>query len=205
MGEAEGRRITEAIAVAAHERLPLVSVLSSGGARMQEGMRSLIQMQRVARWPGGAGSGRVPHVCVVRHPTTGGVWASVGRRRRHHPRRGGGGGGVRRLTGARGTTPATRTRRSPPRANGNTGFIDAVHPPDRLREQLALALELLSPGSPRAPAASAATRGAAARDRPSGWEQVQRARDPERPRADDYLEDYFARDPGDPRRPRGRS
>ena len=191
MGEAEGQRIVEGIAVAASERLPLVSVLSSGGARMQEGMRSLIQMQRVAGALVALGAARVPHVCVVRHPTTGGVWASLG-------------AGADIILGAAGAAVAFAGARVRGDAGSDDavftaegkwdrGFIDGVHGPQRLREQLALALELLSPGTrgiaqlPPLPASRGQTTAL------SGWAQVQRARDPARPTADDYLEDYFTR------------
>lgn len=191
MGEAEGRRITEAIVVAARERLPLVSVLSSGGARMQEGMRSLIQMQRVARGLVELGAARVPHVCVMRHPTTGGVWASLG-------------AGADVILGGAGAAVAFAGSRVRGDEDGDDaaftaegkwerGFIDAVHGPEQLREQLALALELLSPatrGLPQLPPLPVLRGHATAL---SGWEQVQRSRDPARPRADDYLSDYFAR------------
>lgn len=191
MGEAEGRRITEAIAVAANEQLPLVSVLSSGGARMQEGMRALVQMQRVARGLVELGTARVPHLCVVRHPTTGGVWASLG-------------AGADIILGEPGAAVAFAGSRVRGDDGGDEaaftaegkwerGFIDAVHPPDRMREQLALALELLSPRTRGRPELPTLPLGRSGETAPlSGWEQVQRARDPGRPKADDYLEDYFA-------------
>ncbi len=190
MGEAEGQRITQAIAMAATERLPLVSVLSSGGARMQEGMRSLIQMQRVAGALVELGAARVPHVCVARHPTTGGVWAALG-------------AGADIIFGDAGAAVAfagSRVRGDEgddavftAEGKWELGFVDGVHGPGRLREQLALALELLSPGTrgiPRPPPLPA-SRGLTTAL--SGWEQVQRARDPARPTTDDYLEDYFTR------------
>jgi acetyl-CoA carboxylase beta subunit len=191
MGEAEGRRITDAIAVAASERLPLVSVLSSGGARIQEGMRSLIQMQRVARGLVELGAARVPHVCVVRHPTTGGVWASLG-------------AGADVILGDAGAAVAFAGSRVRGDDRGDDaaftaegkwelGFIDAVHGPERLREQLALALELLSPGTRGLPQLPPLPVSRGHTTALSGWEQVQRARDPGRPRAEDYLKDYFAR------------
>jgi acyl-CoA carboxylase subunit beta len=189
MGEAEGRRITQAIAEAAETRLPLVSVLSSGGARMQEGMRSLIQMQRVARALVKLGAAQVPHVCVVRHPTTGGVWASLG-------------ACADIILGEPGAAVAfagSRVRGDDQgddvaftaEAKWEHGFIDAVLGPERLGEQLALALALLAPatrGLPQLPPLPAVRGHTSAL---SGWEQVQRTRDPARPRADDYLDDYF--------------
>jgi acetyl-CoA carboxylase beta subunit len=191
MGEAEGRRITEAIAVAASERLPLVSVLSSGGARLQEGMRSLIQMQRVAGALVSLGAARVPHVCVVRHPTTGGVWASLG-------------AAADIILGDAGAAVAFAGSRVREDDRGDDavftaegkwelGFIDGVHGPERLREQLALALELLSPGTRGSPQLPPLPASRGQRTALSGWQQVQRARDLASPTADDYLQDYFTR------------
>ncbi|MDQ6729610.1 MAG: acetyl-CoA carboxylase, partial [Actinomycetota bacterium] len=192
MGEAEGQRIIDAIAVAARERLPFVSVLSSGGARMQEGMRALVQMQRIARSLVELGMVHVPHICIVRHPTTGGVWASVGA----------GADIILAETGAAVAFAGSRVRGSDgdgdedpvftAESKRERGFVDAVVPLDRLRELLALALELLSPhsrGTPRLPPVPRRESG----DTPpfSGWRQVQRARDPQRPTADDYLAHYF--------------
>ncbi len=191
MGEAEGRRITEAIAVAASDRLPLVSVLSSGGARMQEGMRSLIQMQRVAGALVALGAARVPHVCVLRHPTTGGVWASLGAAA--DVILGDAGAAVAfagsRVRGADQGDDAVFTAEG----KWELGFIDGVHGPERLREQLALALELLSPGTRGIPQLPPLPVSRGESTPLSGWAQVQRARDPARPTADEYLEDYFTR------------
>lgn len=198
MGEAEGGRITAAIDVAANERLPLVSVLSSGGARMQEGMRALIQMQRVARGLVALGAAGVPHLCVARHPTTGGVWASIGA----------GADIIFGETGAAVAFAGSRVRGDEGQDDDaftaagkwERGFIDAVLPLKRIRQQLALALALLSPrgARPRLPPLPCAAGG----ERPrlpstggcapgSGWAQVLRARDRGRPRADEYLTGYF--------------
>ena len=77
MGAAHGERVVRAYRRAADERLPVV-VVTSGGARMQEGMVALVQMARTtaaARDHAGAG---LQSVAVHRHPTTGGVFASYG-------------------------------------------------------------------------------------------------------------------------------
>lgn len=77
MGETTGRRIVAAIDLAHARGVPLVTVASTGGARVQEGMRSLVQMQAVSaalrrlREAGGL------HVAVAMQPTVGGVWASL--------------------------------------------------------------------------------------------------------------------------------
>lgn len=200
MGEAEGRRIGAAIAVATNERLPLVTVLRSGGARMQEGMRSLIQMQRVARGLTELAAAHLPHVSIVRHPTTGGVWASLGAaadvilaeegaevafagsRVRHRTL---GGAGAPRL-------PADTDSTFSAAGQAENGFIDAVHPGAKLRAQLALLLELLSPTTRGAPVLPELPRGRSTGKLLTGWEQVGRARARGRPTSDDYLREYFA-------------
>lgn len=76
MGWAAGQRIAEAYDHAREERLPVVLRVSTGGARMQEGMASLVQMAATtvaARRHGEAG---LLQVAVLGHPTTGGVFAS---------------------------------------------------------------------------------------------------------------------------------
>ena len=78
MGAAHGERVVRAYRRAADERLPVVVVTSSGGARMQEGMVALVQMARTtaaARDHAGAG---LLQLAVHRNPTTGGVFASYG-------------------------------------------------------------------------------------------------------------------------------
>ena len=191
MGESEGTRIIDAIAVSIAERVPLVSVLRTGGARMQEGMRSLIQMPRLARALVGLSAAGIPHICVARHPTTGGVWASLGA----------GADVILGETGAAVAFAGSRVRGDDAEvaeaftaeAKWQSGFIDAVLPASALRERLALAIELLSPAG-RPPAALPplpANRSVGPPER--GWRQVLRARDPAQPRAAAYLEDYFER------------
>ena len=77
MGEAVGNKICEAFARAKESRSVVVSLIATGGARMQEGMRSLVQLQRIADACTRARAEGVPHVSVLRNPTTGGVWVSL--------------------------------------------------------------------------------------------------------------------------------
>ena len=60
----------------AREKVPLVVVTASGGARMQEGILSLMQMAKVSAALGRLAEARVPYVTVLTDPTTGGVTAS---------------------------------------------------------------------------------------------------------------------------------
>ncbi len=76
MGSVVGEMITLAIERSTHEKLPLIIVSASGGARMHEGTLSLMQMGKVCAALAGLDEARVPFVSVLTDPTTGGVTAS---------------------------------------------------------------------------------------------------------------------------------
>ena len=77
MGTAVGERLTRLIELAARRRLPLVVCAASGGARMQEGIFSLLQMVKVTAALARLRARRVPFLSVLTDPTTGGVAASL--------------------------------------------------------------------------------------------------------------------------------
>jgi acetyl-CoA carboxylase carboxyl transferase subunit beta len=76
MGAATGEKITNAIERALKSRLPLVIISASGGARMQEGMLSLMQMAKTAAALGLLSAAGIPFISVLTDPTMGGVTAS---------------------------------------------------------------------------------------------------------------------------------
>lgn len=76
MGAVVGERLTRAIEKAAGEGTPLVTVSCSGGARMQEGLFSLMQMAKTASALTGLSSAGRPYISILADPTTGGVSAS---------------------------------------------------------------------------------------------------------------------------------
>ncbi len=81
MGSAVGEKVTRAAELALERRIPLVTVSASGGARMQEGALSLMQMAKSCAALYRLHREKVPYVSVMVHPTTGGVtasWASMG-------------------------------------------------------------------------------------------------------------------------------
>lgn len=81
MGSVVGEKIARAAELACREGLPLVTVASSGGARMQEGAFSLMQMVKTCAALCRLRRNAVPYVSIMTHPTTGGVtasWASMG-------------------------------------------------------------------------------------------------------------------------------
>jgi acetyl-CoA carboxylase carboxyl transferase subunit beta len=76
MGVVVGEKITRAIERAIDERLPVIVVSCSGGARMMEGALSLMQMAKISAALARLDRARLPYVSVLTDPTTGGVTAS---------------------------------------------------------------------------------------------------------------------------------
>ena len=199
LGQAEGRRIAAAFEHAVHNRLPLVSIVASGGARMQEGTAALTQMQRIAECVAGARRVGVPHVAVLTDPTTGGVWASLA-------------AVADVIVAARGATVSFAGHRTLPigadraavefhsEGKWERGFVDVISDDDALTDDVALVLRLLSPATrgasgapaplPRMPAWTA-TPPVPGGTQHAGWDQVLRARALGRPHADAYLAEYF--------------
>ncbi|HSU82482.1 MAG TPA: acetyl-CoA carboxylase, carboxyltransferase subunit beta [Thermoanaerobaculia bacterium] len=76
MGGSMGSVVGEKITRAAERKWPLIVVSASGGARMQEGVLSLMQMAKISAALARLRTARVPYVSVLTDPTTGGVTAS---------------------------------------------------------------------------------------------------------------------------------
>jgi acetyl-CoA carboxylase carboxyl transferase subunit beta len=76
MGAVVGEAITRAIERACKERKPIIVVSASGGARMMEGVVSLMQMAKISAALARLDSARIPYISVLTDPTTGGVTAS---------------------------------------------------------------------------------------------------------------------------------
>jgi acetyl-CoA carboxylase carboxyl transferase subunit beta len=76
MGSVVGEKLTRAIELAIDKALPVIIVSASGGARMQEGILSLMQMAKTAAALERLAEARLPYLSVLTDPTTGGVTAS---------------------------------------------------------------------------------------------------------------------------------
>ena len=76
MGSVVGEKLTRAIELAIDKHLPVIIVSASGGARMQEGILSLMQMAKTAAALERLAAERLPYISVLTDPTTGGVTAS---------------------------------------------------------------------------------------------------------------------------------
>lgn len=76
MGAAVGEKITRAIERALKKKIPCIIISSSGGARMQEGIFSLMQMAKTSAALGRLAEAKLPFISILTYPTTGGVTAS---------------------------------------------------------------------------------------------------------------------------------
>jgi acetyl-CoA carboxylase carboxyl transferase subunit beta len=76
MGSVVGEKLTRAIELAIDKHVPVIIVPASGGARMQEGILSLMQMAKTSAALARLGEAGLPYLSVLTDPTTGGVTAS---------------------------------------------------------------------------------------------------------------------------------
>lgn len=218
IGKDAGDRIVAAFDVAHTERLPVVSLIASGGTRIQEGMCALAQLHRIAEECHRLSAAALPHIAVLRSPTTGGVWASLAGGADVSLALSGavvcfGGARVRAVTsGSDGAVSGAGTSDSGMSDSGTSdrapdaaemmdafsaeakfehGQVDQIVEPGELGPTLARWLDFLSPdGSSPRPADVPRALGAAD-PAPDGWAAVSRARDPHRPGAARYVSDYF--------------
>jgi acetyl-CoA carboxylase carboxyl transferase subunit beta len=78
MGSVVGEKVTRLIEKCATEKIPLVIVCATGGARMQEGIISLMQMAKTASALAHLDEAKIPYLAIFSDPTTAGVLASYG-------------------------------------------------------------------------------------------------------------------------------
>ncbi|MEV4648885.1 carboxyl transferase domain-containing protein [Saccharopolyspora sp. NPDC049357] len=191
VGEDTGARIVAAFEHAREQRLPVISLIASGGSRMQEGIRALQQLQAITRACQLAGQDRIPHVAVLRDPTTGGMWAAMGAAADV----------VLAVPGARISFGGARVRSAEEdgedfRAEGKLdhGQVDRVVEEADLPRVLAELVSLLHPARlTRAPEPAPLPAALGAERLPeTGMQAVERARAADRPRAGDYLDAYFS-------------
>jgi acetyl-CoA carboxylase carboxyl transferase subunit beta len=147
MGSVVGEKVTRLTERATRERLPLVIVTASGGARMQEGLLSLMQMAKTSGALARHADAGLPYIVIMTHPTTAGVtasFASLGDVILAEPRA---------LIGFAGPRVIKQTTQSELPSGFQSaeflvrhGFIDRVVSRGVLRRELSLLLEYFSPG-----------------------------------------------------------
>lgn len=190
IGVAAAERITAAVTRATAERLPLLASPSSGGTRMQEGTVAFLQMVKIAAAVELHKQAHLPYLVYLRHPTTGGVfasWGSLGHVTAAEP------GALIGFLGPRvyehlygePFPPGVQTAEN----LHAHGVIDEVVPLNLLRDTLDRTLRVVADPPGPAPAAPAPE---PLPDVPA-WESVQASRRPDRPGVD-YLLRHGATD-----------
>ena len=143
MGSVVGEKFSRACASAAERGVPLISVTSSGGARMQEGILALMQLPKTVCAVEDLHDSGLPLLSVMAHPTTGGVLASfaaLGDVLLAEP------GALMSFAGPRVVQQITREKLPEDfglaEQNLRFGNIDAIVPRPELRERLSTLLRL---------------------------------------------------------------
>ena len=145
MGIAVGEKVTNAIEYADRKKLPLIIFTASGGARMQEGILSLMQMAKTSAAIEKFNLNKGLYISVLTHPTTGGVsasFATLGDITLAEPDALIGFAGPRVIEQTIGQKLPEGFQRS--EFQQEHGFVDQIVPRDRMRETLAHILRLHS-------------------------------------------------------------
>jgi len=194
MGSVVGEKIANAFEIATKRRLPVVTVTSSGGARLQEGMLSLMQMAKTAAARARHHAAGVVYISVLGHPTFGGVAASfafLGDVLIAEPGAQIGFVGPRVIEAMVGETLPADSHRAERLYAG--GMIDLLLDRGSLRETLQYLVRHLRQQSPtrsrpeRLPASLPARGPRPASQGLAAWDVVQIARHPQRPSTSGYI------------------
>jgi acetyl-CoA carboxylase carboxyl transferase subunit beta len=147
MGSVLGERFYRLAQAAVAERRAFVVVASSGGARMQEGLFSLMQMAKTVTAARMVGEAGLPYITILTHPTTGGVFASFSTTADiiiAEP------GAMMQFAGTRIIEQTTREKLPPDFGSSEKqlaqGQVDMVVQRPELKERLAHCLEFLGGG-----------------------------------------------------------
>ena len=190
MGSVVGEKVARAFEVATRRRLPVVSILASGGARIQEGMLALMQMAKTAIAVAEHQAAKLPYISVLTNPSFGGTFASFGSLGDiliGEPGAQIGFVGARVVEG----TIAEKIPKAQRRAEAllEHGMIDMIVERPHLRNRLAILVSQLTPTRSAVwPTTQLAPTPKATR---TPAEVIELARSPSRPRAPAYVERVF--------------
>ena len=147
MGSVVGEKLTRMIETATERALPIIIISTSGGARMYEGMFSLMQMAKTCGALAYHARAKLPYISVLTHPTTAGVmasYASVGDLIIAEP------GAMIGFAGPRVIKDTTQAELPPGFQTAEFllehGLIDAIVPRKEMKERLIYYLEFLTAG-----------------------------------------------------------
>ncbi len=176
-GEDDATVLAKAVQHAIAERVPVLTLVRSGGTRLQEGVAALVGIPRARLALIALAEAGLPHLSVGDAPTTGGVWISVVAAADVRVAVAGaivGFAGPRVVEAVTGSLPGPDSHTA--ESAFAAGLVDAVLPRDQVVDWLAAALRTLAVPTPVASEA-ASVRGGSGSDATggsaSGWEQVQ--------------------------------
>lgn len=178
-GEDDATALVAAARLAVAERRPLVTLVRSGGTRLQEGMAALVGIPRARLALLELAAAGLPHLSVADAPTTGGVWISVASAADLRVAVEGatvGFAGPRVVEAVTGVPPPEGSHTAT--SAFGAGLVDAVLPGPEVAAWLDAALTALAPEdhAPRDVGSTAAPSPSADVAEAGGWEQVLRAR-----------------------------
>ncbi len=182
IGTAAAERLVQAVERATEERLPLLAAPVSGGTRMQEGTGAFVQMVKITAAIARHKSAGLPYLVYLRHPTTGGVfasWGSLGHLTVAEP------GALVGFLGPR-VYESLHGRPFPEGVQVSEnlfrrGLIDAVVEPQDIPEVLDRALNVLCTADAREEPAGTVPTGVEEVPETPAWDSITRSRRPERP------------------------
>ena len=192
MGCVVGEKVALALELAAKRKMPAVAVVTSGGTRIQEGALSLMQMAKTSIAANRLNEKGLPFISVLANPATGQVYASFGNLADIVLAEPGAIVGYSPLRVIKETSesPLTHGTHSA-EFHLEHGMLDAVVDRPRLRELLAVLLDLLGPQYRLTPRQRAHKQRIEVQ-RPHAWSSVQLARHQARPSSLDYIGRIFS-------------
>ncbi|MBO1030209.1 acetyl-CoA carboxylase carboxyltransferase subunit alpha/beta [Tessaracoccus sp. SD287] len=181
VGQAAAERIVAAFERATRERLPLFAGTASGGTRMQEGTPAFVTMVKITAAVAEYKLANLPYITYLRHPTTGGVfasWGSTGHVTVAEP------GATIGFLGAR-VYEALYGEQFPEGVQTaenlfEHGLVDAVLAPKQLRAVASRLLDIMAPADHQVPSEVPGLDVEPTTDVPA-WESVLKSRRPDRP------------------------
>lgn len=151
MGSVVGEKLTRLIEIGTKNKIPVIIISTSGGARMYEGMFSLMQMAKTCGALAYHSEAKLPYISVLTHPTTAGVmasYASVGDLIIAEP------GAMIGFAGPRVIKDTTQAELPPGFQTAeflmDRGMIDAIVPRNKMRDSLINYLDYMSADVPKA-------------------------------------------------------
>ena len=183
-GEAEATTFVQTCRAAIRAQLPLLTLMRSGGTRLQEGMRSLVGIPRAVMALDELAAAGLPHIAVADQPTTGGVWVACGS---EADVRIGVAGATVGFSGPRVVEAMTGVVLHPGANTAESalaaGLLDAVTPGPEVPSLVAQLLRIFAADDPT-PVTEPRVALEAAR---GGWEQVVESRGAARPSGEELL------------------